>query len=197
MVSCNQSNNIENQRGNSSTSGAVNSTNGARGNQLPDLDAEGKVARPDSLHQEQVLLLGLGDELLGLFRGDGERLFAQDILARLEREHGVLKVVAVGSGNVDDIDVGVRDKLGVRAVGLGGRGALDLFDEADGAVGGARRSNGGNLVADIVNVANGGVAEQILAECCGGRLNACTQNREDACKSAYSRRFRQWRECPI
>ena len=175
----------------------MNPANGARGNQLTDLDAERKVARPHSLHQEEVLLLGLGDELLGLGRSDGKRLFAQDILASLECEHGVLEVVAVGGGNVDDVDIGVRDELSVRAVGLGGRGPLDLFDEAGGAVGGARRGNGGNLVADVVDVADGGVAEQISTECCDNRLDTRTQDEEHVCRAAYSRRFRQWQECPI
>lgn len=150
----------------SHTGRAVHSANGTGRNQLADLDAEGKVAGPDGLHQEQVLLLGLGDELLGLCGGNGQSLFAEDVLASLESEHGILEVVAVRGGDVDDVDVGVGDELGVGTVGLGGRGTLDLLDEAGSTVGRARGGDGDNLVADIVDVADGRVAEQVSAERC-------------------------------
>lgn len=107
----------------------------ARLDQLADLDAEGEVARPHSLHQEQVLLLGLGDELLGLRGSDGEGFLAQHVLASLEGEHGVLEVVAVGSSNVDNVDVGVRDELSIGAVRLGRGRTVDVLDKIGGALG--------------------------------------------------------------
>ena len=138
----------------------------ARLDQFPDLDADGKVARPHGLHEEDALLLGHGDELLGLGGRHGQGLFAEDILAGHEGEHGVLEVVAVGSGDVDDVDVRVVHKLLVGAIGLGRARDAELVDELGGAVLGAGGGDSGDLVADIVDVTGGGVVEEVLDKGC-------------------------------
>lgn len=144
----------------------MNLANGARGDELANLDAEGEVAGPDSLHEEEILGLGGGHELLGLGGIDGQGLFAEDVFAGLEGKHGVLEVVAVRGGDVDDVDVGVGDELGVGAVGLCGARAVDLFDEAGGAVAGAGRRDGDDFVANVADFTDSGVAEEITAEGC-------------------------------
>ncbi len=55
------------------------------------------------------------------------------MFARLETQHGVLVVMGVRGGDVDDIDVWVFDELFVRAVSGGGRGTLAGFEELFGA----------------------------------------------------------------
>jgi hypothetical protein len=49
---------------------------------------------------------------------DSEGLLAKDVLVGLEGKHSVREVVAVGSGNIDDLNIGVINQLGVRAVRL-------------------------------------------------------------------------------
>lgn len=97
--------------------------------QFPDLDAEGEVPGPDGLHQEQFLLLGRFAQDLRLRRVDGEGFLAEDMLACLQRKHGVLVVVGVRRGHIDDVDIGVLDELLVRAVCSAGPGDLGLNDE--------------------------------------------------------------------
>lgn len=148
------------------TDSTVDSANSTRSNQLSNFDTEGKVPRPHGLHEKQVLLLCHGNELLGLRGGDGECLFAEHILTGLKCEHGVLKVVAVRSGDVNDVNVGVVDELGVGAVCLGCGRAIDFLDEAGCAVGRARRGNCYNLVTDVVDITDSRVAEKVTTESC-------------------------------
>ena len=89
---------------------------GPGGQPFPHLDHPRDEARPHRLHQEQLSRARRGDHLLGLAGVEGERLFAQHRLARLQGEQGVLAVERVRTGDVDDVDVGVGDELGVRAV---------------------------------------------------------------------------------
>jgi hypothetical protein len=75
-------------------------------------------------------------------------------------------VVAVGRGDVDDVDVGVGHQLVVGTVGLGRAGGLDLGEELSGAVLGAGRRGGGDLMAHVVHIARGRVGEEVLGEDC-------------------------------
>ena len=88
---------------------------------LADLNAEGEVASPDSLHKEEILLAGNLDKNLSLSSVDGEGFLAENILACLQRESDVLVVVGVRGCDVDDIDVGVgHESLVVTVCGTGG-----------------------------------------------------------------------------
>lgn len=78
------------------------------------------------------------DELLSLRGVDGEGFFAQDGLAGLQAEHGVLVVVRVWRGDVDDVDVLVGHQVFVGAVGSGGGGAFAVLEEFSGPVGRGR-----------------------------------------------------------
>ena len=89
---------------------------GPGGQPFPHLDHPRDEARPHRLHQEQLARARRGDHLLGLAGVEGERLFAQHRLARLQGEQGVLAVERVRTADVDDVDAGVGDELGVRAV---------------------------------------------------------------------------------
>ena len=111
------------------TNGAVHSANGARLDQIPDLDAQREVAGPDGLHEEDILLLGLLNQLAGLRGRHGKRLLAENVLAGIKGEHGILEVVTVRGGDVDDVDVWIGHQLMVRSVGLGGAGGLDEGEE--------------------------------------------------------------------
>lgn len=101
------------------TSYPVDGANDAGLDHLSNLDAEREESGPNGLHEEDVLLSGSLDQLLGLGRRHSEGLLTEDILASLDGQHGVLEVVAVGSSDIDDVDVGVSDELGIGAVGLG------------------------------------------------------------------------------
>ena len=122
-----------------------------------DLDGEREEARPDGFHEEEVFGLGGFDEFPGL-RGVGrEGFFAEDGLSREEAEHGVLVVVGVRGGDVDDVDVGVFHELVIGAVGGGRGGAVAGLEEFAGAVGGGGGGCGGDGVLDVVDVAGGRV----------------------------------------
>ena len=143
------------------TNGTVDSTDCASLHQLADLDTKRKVPRPDGFHEEQVLGTGRIDQLAGLCRVDGQSLFAKDVLAGLERQHGVLEVVAVGGGDIDDLDIRVGHQLMVGAIRLRGVGRLNFAQELNGAVLGGARGGGHNLMGDVVNIATGWVVKQI------------------------------------
>lgn len=104
-------------------------------NHFSNLDAQWEEPRPNRLHQKQLLLLGRLDQFLRLRRIDRERLLAEYVFAREEAQHGVLVVVGVRGGDVDDVDVWVFDEVLVGAIGSGGRGAFAGFEELFGAGG--------------------------------------------------------------
>ena len=82
--------------------------------------ADDRVARaPHRLHEEDVVLAGQPHHLLRVAGVEGQRLLAHHVLAGLDRHPGVLEVQGVGGGDVDDLDVGVGDQVGVRRVGAG------------------------------------------------------------------------------
>ena len=84
---------------------------------------EGLVRReeagPDRLHQEQPTGAGGVDHLSTLCGVERERLLAQDVLARLEEEKGVVHVAGLGSRDVDDVDVRVGGEVLVAPVTMG------------------------------------------------------------------------------
>lgn len=112
------------------TESPIYGANGTRLNQLSNLDTQGEESCPDSLHEEQILGLGRCDQLLHLCGRHGDGLFTEHILACFEREHDVLEVMTMRRGYVDDLDVGIRDELCVRAIGFGRGGTANLLDEA-------------------------------------------------------------------
>lgn len=136
----------------------------ARGNELSNLDAQREISCPHSLHQKQLLRLGRLNQLSGLGSGHGEGLLTQDVLAGLQRQHGVLEVVAVGSCYVNDVDVGVDDEFRVRSVRLGVKSTVDFLEEFRRPLAAAGGGYGNNLVAHIVGAANCRTAQEILAK---------------------------------
>ena len=101
---------------------------------LANLPADGEVARPDGLHEEQMFLLGRLAQDPRLLAIDSEGLFAEDILARVEGQHDILKVVRVWCGHVHDVHVSIGYKLLVGAVGFTpGGGDAGVFDEFGGS----------------------------------------------------------------
>lgn len=103
-------------------------------------------------------------EFAGLGLVDGEGFFAEDVFACEEAEHGVLEVVGVWGGDVDDVDVGVLDEFVVGAVRFGGGGALAGLEEVGGAGGGCGGGCGGDGVGDVGDLASGGIQHQIFGE---------------------------------
>ena len=89
---------------------------GPGGQPFPHFDHPRDEARPHRLHQEQLPRARRRDHLLGLAGVEGERLFAKHRFARLQGEQGVIAVERVRTGDVDDVDAGVGDELGVRTV---------------------------------------------------------------------------------
>ena len=73
------------------------------------------VAEVEARSVDNAGALGLGDELASLGDRHGERLLANDVLARLEEGLDVLKVQVVWAGDVNDVDGTVVTK-GVEAV---------------------------------------------------------------------------------
>lgn len=105
---------------------AVHRSNGATLHNFTDLLGDGEIPGPHSLHEEDLLRLGSLGKFPRLSSRDGEGLLTQDVLPRLDREHAVLEVVAVGRRDVDDVDVGVRNELVVRGVSLDAVWRVDL-----------------------------------------------------------------------
>ena len=133
-------------------------------NQLPDLDAQWEISRPDGFHKEQVLLFCCSAENLRLLRIHCERLLAQDVLPSFQTEHCVLEVMGVRRCNVDDINVVVGDQFSIRSVGGAGRWNFAVLNELFGTALGRRGGDGGNIMSQVVNGAGGGVDKQISNE---------------------------------
>ena len=71
---------------------------------------------PHRLHEEDAVLSCQPHHLLGVAGVEGQRLLAHHVLAGLDGHPGVLEVQGVRGGDVDDLDVGVGDQVGVRRV---------------------------------------------------------------------------------
>lgn len=141
-----------------------NLANLAVSDKLSDLNANGEIARPHSLHQEELALLRLINKDLRLLSVDSERLLAEDMLARLQAEHDILEVVGVRGSDVDDVDIGILNQFLVGTVDSWRGRDLHLLYELLSTVLGAG-GNCSNLMNDIACPADGGVDEEILAEC--------------------------------
>jgi hypothetical protein len=89
----------------------------AVGDQVPQSDDGGLEARPHRLHDEPAGGPGEIDDLGGSLRGRGERLLDQECLARPQPGHRHGVVLGMRGRDVEDVDVGVGDELGVGAVG--------------------------------------------------------------------------------
>ena len=79
--------------------------------------------------EADYLLLCFLDQELQLLSVDSEGFLAEHVLARFEAEHGVLVVVRVRRGDVDDVDVGIGHEFAVGAIGFCRRGSIDLLDK--------------------------------------------------------------------
>lgn len=134
--------------------------------EVADGDADGQVAGPDGLHEEEAGCAGRVGQDAGLGGVDGEGLFAEDVLAGAQGEHDIVEVVRVRRGDVDDVDVGVCDEGLVRAVSGARRGDASVRDEALRAVRGRRRRHGGHGVCDVTGVALGWIDEKVFDEDC-------------------------------
>lgn len=71
-------------------------------NLLPNVLVTGKVSGPNSLHEEQFLLLREIQKLLGLLLVHAKRFFAKDMLPIVEHEHSYFVMLRIESSNVDD-----------------------------------------------------------------------------------------------
>jgi hypothetical protein len=107
---------------------------------------------PHRFHAETAGTSGLIDDLTGLGRVERERFLAEDRLAGLEACHGVLAMVKMVSGDVDDVDLVVPDELIQRVMSATG---AESAGEFAGAIGSARADRGedgvGNRLRSRVN----------------------------------------------
>ena len=96
--------------------------------QIADLAARKDVAHddhvrqeagPHRLHHEHARCPGRVEDLRGLGCVDGERLLDQDVLAGGDGQQGVVEVLGVRGGDVDDLDVRIGDERLVAAVRAG------------------------------------------------------------------------------
>ena len=67
----------------------------------------GVVGRGDGLEEEEVLLFRQRDELVSLRHGRDEGLLAEDVLSGQKRRPGLRIVQAVGSGDIDQLNIRV------------------------------------------------------------------------------------------
>ena len=70
----------------------------------------------ERLHEQDAGVAGRRDHPLGIGRGQGQWLLAQDVLARLDRGERPLQVEVVREGDVDRVDVRVGEEALVRIV---------------------------------------------------------------------------------
>ena len=73
-------------------------------------------ANPECFHDKKLLFFRQGIQLFGLLCIDGERLFAQNMLAVLQAELAVFVMQGVGRSNVDGIYGGIGGKLFIAGV---------------------------------------------------------------------------------
>ena len=51
------------------------------------------------------------------------------MLAGFKHQHGILEVMTMRSGHIDNFNIGIIDEISVRTVCLGGGRGVDLLDE--------------------------------------------------------------------
>jgi hypothetical protein len=86
------------------------------------------------------------------------------MLTCFKGQHGILEVVRVGCGNVDNIDVRIVNKLCVGSIGFSCARCLDVFQELRGAGSGGGRRCGSNDMLNIVNIASSRISKDIFRE---------------------------------
>ena len=104
---------------------------------------------------------------------DGERLLAQDVFAGLQTEHHILVMVRVRSGDIDDVDVRIRNELLVRAISLCTAGRADVLEELLGTVGAGGRGGGNDRVNDVGYAPGLGIDQKILGESLSDTTGGC------------------------
>nr|POE89848.1 hypothetical protein CFP56_20317 [Quercus suber] len=144
--------------------GARHGAEAAGRDDVPDVDGQGEVARPDGLHEEEVLLPRQLDQDLELSGVGREGLLAQHVLARFEAEPHVLVVVRVRGRDVDDVDVGVLDELFIAAVGFGGVRSSHFLQECSGPIAGGGGCGGDDRVFDVFDVAGFRVGPEVASK---------------------------------
>mmetsp|Transcript_33570 Transcript_33570/g.101346 ORF Transcript_33570/g.101346 Transcript_33570/m.101346 type:complete len:225 (-) Transcript_33570:266-940(-) len=82
-------------------------TQGAAVQEVLHAPDNGEAPRPETLHQEDALLLRGSDQLLDLPLVHPHRLLHEDVLAGLEEQQGVLHVFRVYGANIHDSDLPV------------------------------------------------------------------------------------------
>ena len=87
--------------------------------ELADRQPRGVEAVHERLHEAHSCGIAGGDHALGLGRGHGQRLLAQDVLAGPGRRHRPLRVEVVRQRDVDGVDVGIGEQCLVRSVDPG------------------------------------------------------------------------------
>ena len=74
---------------------------------------------PHRLHQKAMVTTRCSDHFGGLRRVDGEGLLTEHVLPGVKRGNGHVAMVAVGRGDVDDVDIRICEQFGVAAVSVG------------------------------------------------------------------------------
>ena len=111
----------------------VRAADGTVEHQLADGVGEGHVACPDGFGDEHVAFLGQLQQCFGLAGVGREGLFAEHGLPVEDAQAGMLVVVGVGRGDVDQVDVRVGGQFFIRSAGfleaplLGEGFGTDLF----------------------------------------------------------------------
>ena len=86
------------------------------------------------------------------------------MLACFQTQHRVLIVVGVGCCNINDIDILISNKLGIRAVCDGGGGTVCVLEELLGAVCRAGGCGGNNGVYNVGHITCGRVDKKVFGK---------------------------------
>lgn len=101
-----------------------------------DCAGKGEEARPEGFHEEEAALGGDAAQDGALRCCDCDGFLDEHVFVSMEGEQGVLEVVRVRGGNVDDVYIWIFDQLLVGAVCFCGAGGVDFGEEGLGAGGG-------------------------------------------------------------
>jgi len=99
----------------------------AGGNAALHLQNGGQEEHLLRLHEEQTLFPGQGKEGAGVGSGGGAGLFADHMLAVFQGGLGQGIVLGIDGGDVNDVDLGIFQKLCVAAVGRGDLPKVSFF----------------------------------------------------------------------
>ena len=124
-------------------------------------------ATTDSLHQEEILLLGDLNQDLALCGIDGEGFLAENVFAGLETQPHVLVMVAVRRGDVDDVHVRVGNEFFVASIRLCRLGRIDLPQKLFRSVGRGRGGGSNDNVLNVLDAAGFWVDGQVSSKAAG------------------------------